>query len=281
VIDTPAGAIDLLPTLSDLAGVPLGDTREIHGRSLKPLLSGGEAGPDWARRSLFAFEVPGYRGEFRAMSVRRDRYRGYEDGRVYDVLEDIGETRDLAAGSPELSAALQTELAVMRARLPDPVVNAVLPVGYPEFPITDLPAQDATPTGAITWSSVHPNCSWFTHWEDADDRVWWDIEVQTAGRYGVTLMYACPEDDVGSTLELSFGDQLLSGAIVEAFDPPVLAGFDRVERVESYEKPFRPLELGVIELPAGRGELVLRCTDKAGRQVAEVRSLRLQLLTDT
>ncbi len=44
---------------------------------------------------------------------------------------------------------------------------------------------------------------------------------------------------------------------------------------ESYVKDFRPLRLGVIPLKKGRGLLTLRATDIPGRQVMDVRELRL------
>ena len=66
------------------------------------------------------------------------------------------------------------------------------------------------------------------------------------------------------------------------FDPPLRGReADRVPRAgESYVKDFRPLSLGVVELPAGRGELSLLATRVAGKQVADVRELELVLLPE-
>ena len=47
-------------------------------------------------------------------------------------------------------------------------------------------------------------------------------------------------------------------------------------RGESYVKDFKPLSMGVIELPKGRGPLVLRATEIAGEQVAEMRRIVLK-----
>jgi hypothetical protein len=43
-------------------------------------------------------------------------------------------------------------------------------------------------------------------------------------------------------------------------------------------KDFKPLELGVIELPAGKGALTLRALEIPGKQVMEVRAIHLKLL---
>ena len=42
-------------------------------------------------------------------------------------------------------------------------------------------------------------------------------------------------------------------------------------------KDFRPLSLGVVELPAGQGTLTLRATKVPGTQVADVRAVELVL----
>ena len=46
---------------------------------------------------------------------------------------------------------------------------------------------------------------------------------------------------------------------------------------ESYVKDFRPLNLGVVELRAGRGPLTLRALSIPGTQVMDVRSVVLTL----
>ena len=53
---------------------------------------------------------------------------------------------------------------------------------------------------------------------------------------------------------------------------------DRVPRgAESFVKDFRPLSLGVVELPAGKGTLTLRAAKVPGKQVADVRLVELIL----
>jgi hypothetical protein len=71
----------------------------------------------------------------------------------------------------------------------------------------------------------------------------------------------------------------LVGRVTEAHDPPLRgAEHDRVKRdAESYVKDFRPLALGVVELPRGRGPLTLRATAIPGVAVADVRGITLTL----
>ncbi len=278
-VDRVTGAIDLLPTLAELAAVPIKTSKPLDGKSLEPLLMSNDA-VSWEDRCIYAQQVSGYGGRFDPASLRTDRYRAYEDGRVYDLVDDIGETTDVADQIPELAASFKRQLQSWRGRLPDQFVDTAIPVGYPEFPMTYLPAQDAEPTGQITWSSVHPNCSWLHHWQSTDDHVNWFIRIKTTGRYAVTLMYACPVDDVGSELVLRYQDQEIVTTISESFDPQPLTGFDRVQRNGSYEKAFKPLYMGEIVLDASEGHLQLACKKIAGSQVCEVRALKLELLSE-
>src|SRR5439155_5321460 len=79
------------------------------------------------------------------------------------------------------------------------------PVGYREFPTTTLPARDGVPHGNVRRSARAPNCSYFTNWTSRDDRITWDVAVNTAGRYDVDILYTCAKENVGATVELSFG----------------------------------------------------------------------------
>ena len=106
----------------------------------------------------------------------------------------------------------------------------------------------------------------------------WDVDVKDSGRYRAEVHYTCPQGEEGSTIELSLGSAAVAAKITEAFDPPLRGDEnDRVPRVgESLVKEFRPLDLGVIELPAGRGALELKAKDLAGKQVADLRFVMLR-----
>jgi len=275
-IEEISAAIDLLPTLADLAGIGMIETKPLDGVSIKPLLLGTAA--DWPERRIFAQSADGKR-----TSVRTQRFRaGGHAGGLFDMQADIGQYNDLSKAMPDEFAALSEGIAEWRADV-IPVgtpPDRLLPVGYREFPNTYLNAQDGLPEGDITWSSIHPNASFFINWHNSADIVRWQIDVRTAGVYDVTLMYTCREQDVGSTIEVEFGGETLRGMIDRAFDPPLKDGQDRVQRNESYEKEFTPLHLGAIRLREGAGDFVLRTTGKTGEEVCDLRSIRLTLRTE-
>lgn len=126
-------------------------------------------------------------------------------------------------------------------------------------------------------SSRHPNCSFFTHWTSLTDSITWDVEVLADGDFEVIIYYTCPAEDVGSTFQLSFGEEKLVSKITEAHNPSLIGmENDRVERNESYVKDFKPLEMGTIHLKKDHGLLTLKALEIPGSQVMDFRLMMLQ-----
>ena len=268
-----AGAIDLLPTLADLAGIPVASSNPLDGITLKPLLTG--AAGDWPDRMIFSH----WSGK---VSVRTQRYRLDGAGRLFDMQADPGQERDVSMEHPEIADRLSKAVEQWKKEMLPGLRNdnRPFPVGHPEFPVTQLPARDGVPHGNVKRSAGAPNCSYFTNWTAAGDSMTWDVEVTAAGRYEAAVYYTCPKADIGSTIELSLGDSRIQAAVSETHDPP-LRGMehDRVKRKgESYVKDFKPLRLGIVELKQGRGLLTLRALKVAGRQVMDVRMVLLTRL---
>jgi arylsulfatase A-like enzyme len=267
-----AGAIDLAPTLGELAQVPMVVKVPLDGKSMAPILLGGAA--DATDRMLFSH----WSG---AVSVRTQQYRLDSEGKLFDMTTDVGQSHDLSGQQPEVAARLSRAVADWKRELLNdyPRDDRPFTVGYRAFPITQLPARDGKPQGNVRRSARAPNCSFFENWTGLDDRMTWDVEVNTAGKYEATVYYTCPPNDVGSTIELSLGESRLQATVSQANDPPLVgAEHDRVPRVgESFVKDFRPLNLGVVDLRAGRGPLTLRALSIPGARVMDVRSVVLTL----
>ncbi|HEY1599166.1 MAG TPA: arylsulfatase [Pirellulales bacterium] len=271
-----AAAIDLLPTLAGLSGVDSKADKPLDGVDQTELLLGARATAP--PRLIFSHWND-------KVSARDDRYMLDHTGHVYDLSVDPGQTTDkrqvLAAEATRLSSALNEWKSTVLAELtmdPRPFT-----VGYREFPNTVLPARDGMPHGMVQRSARAPNCSFFTNWKSPDDYITWDIDVATTGRYEATLYYTCPAADIGSAFELRCGSNQVTGKVTEAHDPPLVgAEHDRVPREgESFVKDFKPLSVGVIELPKGRSELRLVATSVPGQTVMDLRGITLKLLGET
>lgn len=267
-IEEIAGAIDLLPTLADMADVEIVGDKPLDGKSVKPLLL--DTAENWPDREIVSFQ----RGR---VSVRNQRFRLDADGRLFDIGADPGQRTDVAAERPEVVEKLSAIAKAMEAEYASNWEHddRPFPVGFGE--VSWLPARDAKTEGGLERSNRFPNSSYFLNWKSTEDAVTWDVEVGEAGDYDVTLYYAALEGKTGSTVELSMGESTLAGKVEPPHDPPLLgAEDDRVPRAEGYVKDFRPLELGTIGLEEGRGELRLRATEIPNGEVMEFWSLILK-----
>jgi hypothetical protein len=216
------------------------------------------------------------------VSVRTQRYRLDNTGKLFDMQTDPGQDHDISKDKPKVADRLRKAVAKWKQEVLPKSRKDDRPftVGYPEFPATLLPARDGVPHGNIRRSGKAPNCSYFTNWIGKKDKITWDIEVANTGQYEAVIFYTCPINEIGSTIELSFKQNKIHGKVTEPHDPPAVgAEFDRVDRgSESFVKDFRPLSLGTFRLEKGRNELTLSVVNIQGKQVMEVRAVMLTLL---
>lgn len=268
-IDEIAGAIDLLPTLSDLAGIECSTKKPLDGVSLKPLLLKNNKG--WKSRHI----ISSWNGN---VSIRSQEYRLDNQGRLYNMNDDPRQLKDISEAEPEVTR----ELKLSAEKWKTEILAGITPdmrkftVGHPDFKSTQLPARDALPHGNIVRSNKSPNSTFFTNWTDINDKITWDVEVLSEGDYEVEIWYTCPEKDTGSKIRLSLGEASVTSEIKEPNDPP-LRGMenDRIARTNSYIKEFKPLKMGVIHLPQTSGELTLQATAIPGSAVMDFRLLVL------
>lgn len=265
-------AIDLLPTLSDLAGIDYQSQKMLDGVSLKPLLL--EENPEWGDRLIV-----NHWGK--RTSVRSQQYRLGHEGKLFDMINDPGQTIDISAQKPEIAAQLNNAKAnweeEVLSELPEKDTRT-FSIGHPEYKFTQIPARDGTAHGNIKRSNKFPNCSFFTNWTSTSDSISWEAEVLESGEFEVQLYYTCPVEDIGSVFELSFGKNKLRGTITEAHDPP-LTGMENDRegvRAESYVKDFKKMSVGTIQLEKGNGILNLKALEIPGSQAMDFRLLMLK-----
>jgi arylsulfatase A len=102
--------MDVLPTFAVLAGAPLDARRRIDGVDLGALLMGDPVVPP---RNMFFY--------FNGLKLEAVRSGGWKlhlgSGELYNLLADVGETRDVAAANPEMVKRLRDLAEPMRADL--------------------------------------------------------------------------------------------------------------------------------------------------------------------
>lgn len=132
-ISAPVSLVDVAPTILGLANAPR--SASMDGLDLSPLWLGEEANA-FEERFLYGEAGGGltFDAEFKGLfpiyrSVRRGRYKLVHESkqdtrRLYDLLQDPGETRDVSAEQPQIAATLQEELTRRhRAPLPETSPN--------------------------------------------------------------------------------------------------------------------------------------------------------------
>ena len=126
----PVTSPDFYPTLLDAAGLPSRPQQHVDGQSILPLLRGGD---DIDRDAIF-WHYPHYgnQGGTPGSSIRAADWKlieFFEDRRreLYNLRDDIGEARDLAAENPDVERDLYERLATWResveAKIPEPNTN--------------------------------------------------------------------------------------------------------------------------------------------------------------
>lgn len=135
----PCTSPDWYPTLLSAAGLPPEPEQAIDGRDLLPLVRGEEL-----RRGPIFWHYPHYsnQGGTPAASIRDGDWKlieFFEDGRLelYNLREDIGEQRDLAARERDLAGQLHAKLVAWRDE-----IEAVIPKVNPGY----RPAPDGNET---------------------------------------------------------------------------------------------------------------------------------------
>lgn len=135
-IDTMIQSIDWLPTILDMVHVPLPEDVHPDGLSFVPALKGGELDRD-AIFCHFPHDTPAS-GQHPGASVRRGDWKlirlfarnddGTDQLELYNLRDDLGETRNLASEKPGLSNELNALITRFLSES-----EAVIPIRNPHY----------------------------------------------------------------------------------------------------------------------------------------------------
>lgn len=117
--DQPVLSLDIFATISALAGAPIDPKRPLDGVNLLPYLTGARSGAPHEAIYLRKFDQG-------AFAVRRGDYKVVipqqgAPAQLFNLAQDIGESRDLAAKEPRIVAELEKLRVAWNARLVPPV----------------------------------------------------------------------------------------------------------------------------------------------------------------
>ncbi|MEW6358432.1 MAG: sulfatase [Planctomycetota bacterium] len=132
ICDAPVHGVDLFPTFLEVAGGKNPENQVLDGESLAPLMSGRA---DHLNRTAIFWWMPGYlpgrqapANAMRAGDWKLIEY--FEDGKIelFNLKDDIGETKDLAAEMPDKVKELHAQMKQWRES-----VGAQIPPRNPKF----------------------------------------------------------------------------------------------------------------------------------------------------
>lgn len=266
-----AGAIDILPSLTDLADITSSFDKPLDGISLKPLLFGSKNSFD--NRYIFSH----WNGN---VSLRNQQYILDHDNQLYDLNKDPGQFNPIVKPKDSVISQfirLKEEWTNTVLKELDRDREEVFPVGFEGSKFTQLPARDGIAHGNIQRSNQWPNSSYFTNWTSTSDRITWDCDILTEQNYKATIYYTCKASAIGSSVVLKQGKNELKTTITEAYDPEFIGvEFDRFPREESYMKDFKALEMGDIHLDKGHHSISLQALKINGPQFIDFQLLVLE-----
>jgi arylsulfatase A-like enzyme len=287
--------IDLFPTLLDLCGVKSPTGPKMDGITLRPLLEKTD-NSGWPERTLFTHNPIDKTNKFPG-AVRTQRYRlvreikGPAGGskakandasatrwQLYDMETDPGQTKNIAADQPDIVQQLCDQYDAWFADISrDGLQRFPLPVGHAEHNPVELHAPQAYFDKPLTFAIGSGAANdWLTAWTDVKAKVWFDIEVATAGDYDIELAFACPSSDAGSRLRISVGTASFETIVPEAPAPEIpLPHRDAKPRYRN--RQWFTLKASTLKLPKGSAKLTIEPLTMPGTQVMDFKHVKLYL----
>lgn len=261
---TAVCSIDLLPTITELClGKP---ATAVDGISLVPIL---QQSGDIAARDLY-WHYPHYanQGSRPGAAVRSGNFKlieFYETGRreLFNVVQDVGESRNLSADQPALVDELARKLDAWRKQVDAQMMTpnpAYLPNPQAADGTITLPAARADVHGSMLRFEPLPHKNTLGFWVRPEDWASWEFQITQPGKFEVEALQGCGTGSGNSEVEFAVGDQKVVMTVQDT----------------GHFQNFVPRNIGVIELPApGRYTLTVKPLKKPGVAVMDLRQVKL------
>ena len=267
--------IDILPTLLGLCKIKFDPVKPIDGIDLSGIIMGKENPFD---RYIFSRQANASL-ELCNGSVRNNRFRLVRsriDTLLFDMINDPSQERDIYKEESEtanilLSALTEWEYELVSNYKPVTTIEA----GFSEEKKFTLPVQDATLSGMIRYSSIHPNQSHTENWIQNGDSIFWTLNINNGGTYKVQMQYGCTSGETGSKMAFYSKSGLVLFTIDRPFESEILPGRDYVKRSESVERTWSWMDIGVVTLEPGPEKLVIKLLEKNRDEAGLIKAIRL------
>ncbi len=274
ITDQLAQDIDILPTLMGLCRIDYKPVKPLDGLDLSGIVSGSGNTID---RYIFSRQANRPIEKCNS-SIRNERFRlvvSLKDTLLYDMLNDPGQKTDISDNNSNTTKLLLSELDKLNQEL----VTSYKPVttieaGFPDEKKFTLPVQDASLSGKIKYSSIHPNQSYTENWIQNGDSIYWKLNINTGGNFRVDLQYGCIPAEAGSKMVFHTSSGSVFFTVDKPFESVILPERDYVKRSESVERTWSWLTIGSIPLSTGEEKIVLKLINLANIEAGPIKAVR-------
>ncbi len=285
--------IDLLPTIAELCGIKKLKTKPLDGQSLVPLLfpeTDSLQNNQWQKDRMIFARNPGWKSlvgfdkpvvesvkvRFPG-AVRTNKWRAVNEGngwQLYDMQNDPGQKMNIATDHPKVVKQFATEYENWYKDVTSvPIKRPIIDVGHPQWSQVKLTVPEAYFTGNIRWYNrwgfAH---DWLTDWTTTDETIWWETNIIQSGQYEVSLKFACPEDSVGTKLQVEASGNKMTGTINKSHLPNPVQRPTRIKK-NRFVQTFIRQKLGIIDLKKGRTKISIKAINKTGKIICDIHSL--------
>lgn len=278
VISDLAAHIDIFPTLIELCNLNVEKRPDFDGISIADLLT--QKKKSLPEREIYSIRSFDGTSQTYPASVRTPQFRWVtekEGNRLYDMVNDPEQKEDIVGKFPELNRQFADKFNAWYKRATADLSEdsrIAVPIGYKEVNRVELQAPESRFTGNVRFFEGHGWANdWLTDWKSSADSIWWELDAVQSQQYEVYVKYTCNEQNVGSEFILSLNDQQFIAKVTEAHDPKPIYSPDRIPRKEAYEKVWKELKIGIINVPEGKQKVYLRAKKIANETVSDIKSL--------
>ena len=262
VVDTPANGIDLLPTLTELAGIKVPDS--LDGISMVGALKGQ---PSPARTLGWHYPHYANQGGKPGGAWRDSRWKlveFYENQRreLFDLQADPSESRNLALDQPDRVASMAKALEAWRKE-----TGAVMPTpntAYKPNPpgkdgVIRISSSTANVEGAQLRFEPQPHKNTLGFWIRQADIAKFEATVEKEGTYVLRIVQGCGNGSGGARVAFEVAGTPLEWKVEET------GGFQN----------WVTRDVGKIALKPGRVAIVVRPLSKPGVAVMDLQEMIL------
>lgn len=278
IIHQSLAHIDVLPTLLDLIDKEYQHKKAIDGISFKPLLQGEQ---DLVARKLYSE----WSGKKRVLS---NNYLMIND-ELFNIEKDPIQHDNIREVFPKMYDSLLMSYNSWFKDVSTESIVKPIPVGYEEYPTTELPAHEANlyppfefrkdrrHTGIAYHSLYGWAHDWIDFWTNTSAYAEWGIEVVEEGDYEIQLKYALGQENLGVKLQVEIENQKLIVENLEVFEHSKFKNNDRVQREqEAPETDWSLIIGGTLKLNKGIQKVKISSIEIPGEKSIELKAIHLR-----